>query len=366
MKIAYLTGALRRGGTETLLLDTFKSAEIADYQFIGIHRKDGELKNEFYKTGQKLFKMSPKFSCDAFYLLRLRKLLKMEQIDIIHAQQSLDAFYGWIATIGLNIKVIQTFHGFDKPNKKDKLISFIAKRAINNIFVSNYQREYYTKKYYLKPEKQITIYNGISFAKITNYTNVTALFKDNYAGILLGSVGNFVDVRSQIVICKFLKLLDEHGTNFRFVFAGLRIEKQAHYYDNCVNFCKQNGLLNTKVFFIGGRDDIPNILKQLDAFVYSSAHDTFGLSVIEAIAAEVPVFVNDWVVMREITENGNFATIFQSENENDLLQKFLVFLQNITEYKKRAKDIALKVKEKYDIKQYINELYRQYKLLEPK
>jgi glycosyltransferase involved in cell wall biosynthesis len=166
MKIAYLTGSLRRGGTETLLLDVFINAENADYQFIGLHRKDGELKSGFYQTGQKMFRISPKFPFDVFYLLKLRKLLKNEQIDIIHAQQSLDAFYGWIATIGLKIKVILTFHGFDNFEKKDKLISFITKKTDKNIFVSNYQREYYTKKYNLNPEKQITIYNGIQFEKI--------------------------------------------------------------------------------------------------------------------------------------------------------------------------------------------------------
>ena len=50
MKIAYMLGSLNRGGMETLLLDVFKNARIAEYSFIGIHRKGGNYQSEFYAT----------------------------------------------------------------------------------------------------------------------------------------------------------------------------------------------------------------------------------------------------------------------------------------------------------------------------
>ncbi|MDR2824091.1 MAG: glycosyltransferase family 4 protein [Prevotellaceae bacterium] len=363
MKIAYFLGALRRGGTETLLLDIFKNAQSADYQFIGIHRKDGEHKAAFYATEQKLYKLAPRFPFDPAYLFRLRKVLKIEHIAIIHAQQTLDAFYAWLATIGLKIKIIQTFHGFDNFNTKSKLLAFTAKRTDRNFFVSDYQREYYTKKYKLRPEKQQTVYNGISFEKIDSCKKITPLFSDNYKGLLFGSVGNFVYTRTQIVICRALKLLAEKNIDFRFVFAGLRVDSQAHLYDECVDFCRENELLNTKVFFLGGRDDVPNILKQLDAFVYSSAHDTFGIAVIEAVAAELPVFVNDWGVMHEITDNGKFATLYKTKDENDLLEKFLLFLQNKNFYNEKAKNAAEMVRKKYSIENFLANLAQEYQKL---
>ena len=47
MKIAYMLGSLNRGGMETLLLDVFKNARIAEYSFIGIHRKGGKYQPDF-------------------------------------------------------------------------------------------------------------------------------------------------------------------------------------------------------------------------------------------------------------------------------------------------------------------------------
>jgi glycosyltransferase involved in cell wall biosynthesis len=363
MKIAYLLGALRRGGTETLLLDVFKNAQSADYQFIGIHRKDGEHKEAFYATGQKLYKIAPKFPFDIAYLCKLRKLLQKENVQIVHAQQTLDAFYAWLATFGLKIKIIQTFHGFDDFDKKSKLLAFTAKKTDKNFFVSNYQREYYTKKYNLNSQKQTTVYNGISFEKLDSQKEITPLFSDNYNGLLFGSVGNFVNTRSQIVICRALNLLNKKGVDFRFVFAGLRLDSQAHFYDECVEFCRKNDLLDTKVFFLGGRNDVPNILKQLDAFVYSSAHDTFGIAIIEAIAAEIPTFVNDWNVMEEITENGKFANLYKTADENDLLEKFLLFLQNENFYKQQAKNNAIEIRKKFSIENHLNNLNKEYLMI---
>jgi len=100
-----------------------------------------------------------------------------------------------------------------------------------------------------------------------------------------------------------------------------------HLYDDCVNYCKQNGL-EYKVLFLGSRTDIPQILDQLDAFVYATDHDTFGIAVVEAMAVGVPVFVNDWEVMKEITVDGKYATLYKTKDEKDLLREFMLFLQN--------------------------------------
>ena len=355
MRIAYLLGSLNRGGTETLLFDVFKNADKAGFEFIGVHRKNGVLKNDFYATKPKLFQLAPKFPFDVFYFLKLRKLLKKEKIDIVHAQQFLDSFYAKIAVFGTKIKVVQTYHGFEKDNF---LLKFIIKKTDKNFFVSNYQKEIYTKKYNLKPEKQVTIYNGISFEKLDSAEHSKPQSTLNDGSLKLGAVGNFNSVRDQMTICRFLNLLNKQNIDFQFVFAGAKIEGLP-FYDNCYNFCKENNLLN-KVHFLGVRNDVPAILKQLDAFIYSTDHDTFGIAVIEAIAAGVPVFVNDWTVMQEITDNGKFATIYKTKNENDLLNKFLLFLQNKNFNIQKAKENVIEIRKKFSIENHLINLKQEY------
>ncbi len=364
MKIAYLFGSLNRGGTETLMLDVCKNLQQADFEAIGVYRKKGILENEFLFTNIPFYFL-PVSKIRIKYVLKLRKLLINNQITIVHAQQPIDALYAYFACLGTNIKLFLTLHGFD-VNVSRRLLLFILKCTTANLYVSHYQKQYYIEKYKLKESKQFVVYNGIDFDKLSIKQDTSKdirtelnLSRDT---ILLGMVGNFNLVRNQMFVCHFLKLLNEQGVDFHFIFVGKRIESMADRFDNCVAYCQHNHL-SSKVTFLGVRNDVPAILHALDAFVYATEHDTFGIAVVEAIAAGTPVFVNDWAVMNEVTEQGALATLYRSDNEQDLLKKFLVFLKHREEAIEASQRQSMLVKQKYGIKQHIinlKDIYRKY------
>jgi glycosyltransferase involved in cell wall biosynthesis len=375
MRIAYLLGSLNRGGTETLLLDVFRNAGKNNLDAIGIYRKSGVLEKDFQESGLSLHKVSTGKGVIS-YIFRLRKLLLENNVTITHAQQPIDALYAKLACLGTGIKVMLTLHGYDFSEKKPAklLLRFIIHRIDMNIYVSDSQRQYNQEKYNLKPGKQKVVYNGISFDKLNGFDTWTATksrtpsnnqisLHDELqlpsSSLLLGAVGNFNDVRDQMTICRFLKLLLEKEVNFYFVFVGKRIDNATWLYDNCLDFCKSNGLSDS-VYFLGVRNDVPMILNELDAFVYSTNHDTFGIAVVEAMAAGIPVFVNDWDVMNEITNQGKYATLYKTKDEEDLLQQFMLFLQNKALYQDNAKEAALFVRERYSIEKHIEELKKVY------
>lgn len=372
MKIVYLLGSLNRGGTETLLLDVLRNAKQNDLDAMGIYRKQGSLESDFRQSGVEMLQLPVEKNLLA-YLIRLRRLLVRNKISIVHAQQPLDALFAWLACLGTGLKVILTFHGYDFNDKKKRvsILKFIIKRTDANIFVSETQRQYYQQQYSLKSEKQTVVYNGISFDKLDVSTTRTAtsnctsdkILRDELQispdRLLIGSVGNFVPVRDQLSLCRFLKLLNEQEVDFHFIFVGKRAENKPDLYDDCYNFCQQNHLLN-KVSFLGSRNDVPAILQQLDAFLYATAHDTFGIAVVEAMAIGIPVFVNDWEVMAEITDKGKYATLYKTKDEVDLLQQFMLFLQDKTPYKIKALEAARFVHEMYSIEKHIENLKQVY------
>lgn len=363
MKTAFLFGSLNRGGTETLLLDVCNTLKSSDFDAVGIYRKTGALEEEFKKSTVPFTKLSINKN-PISYIFRLRKFIKSNDIDILHSQQPIDAFLGLIASIGLKKKHVLTFHGFDFDQNK-LLVSFIIHRTDLNIFVSNYQKSYYSQKYDLNPEKQTVIYNGVDLDKFNieikpNYLR-NELNLDNNT-LLLGMVGNFNQVRDQMTVCRFLKLLNNQQVDFHFVFVGKRDDNNPERFDNCIKYCTDNNL-SDNVSFLGKRDDVPSILNQLDAFVYSTEHDTFGIAVVEAMAVGIPVFVNDWDVMKEITEDGTLAILYKTADESDLLNKFILFLQNNELYNQQALSASEVIKSKYTINNHINNLKQAYNQL---
>ncbi len=371
MRIAYLLGSLNRGGLETLLLDIFQNAHRSNLDAIGIYRKSGVLEQDFIHSDLPVYYLPIKNS-KVHYLFCLRRLLIKNSIKVVHAQQPLDAVLAMLSTIGTDIKVILTVHGYDLNQNifGHLFLKLIIQSTYLNIFVSISQRDYYVKKYNLKLHNQKVVYNGISFNKLNFLDNLS--FNTLYSKplnqnslrnelnslpdtILIGSVGNFNGVRDQLTICRFLKKLHDANVNFSFVFVGIKVDSLPEVYDNCFNYCVQHGFIE-KVFFLGYRSDVPTILSQLDAFIYATDYDTFGIAVIEAIAIGLPVFVNDLEVMLELTEYGKYATLYKTKNEFDLLSNFMNYLQNKSEFELKAKIDSEFIRAKYSIEIHINSL----------
>lgn len=365
MQIAHLLGSLNRGGAEISVLDVLKNLKDSEFGIIGIHRKKGALINDFYKSEKRMYKIQPNALFDLFYFIKLRRLIKKENVQILHSHQVLDAILAYVATIGMSVKIVLTFHGYLLGHNfvQRYMRHFIIKRTSLNLFVSNALKEYYLIKYLdIKKEQQQVLYNGISFDKLnidSNYSLRKELKIDNDT-LLLGFVGSFTSVRDHLTICNFVLLLKKEDIPFKFIFIGGKSNAEYWLYDNCYNFCIDNGL-SKHVEFLGVRNDVPLILKELDSFVYSTERDTFGIAVVEAMAAAIPVFVNDWEVMLEITKNGKYATVYKTKDEEDLLNKFLDFLSNRDKYKSKAIESSKFVRSKFSIENHISNLTNIYK-----
>ena len=366
MKVAYFIGSLNRGGTEMLVLDTLRKKDSVVYEPILIYRSDGELSDAYRETGVPMFRINPKGN-KLRYICELRRLLKNEKVDIIHTQTHLNAFLGVFCTCFSGVRLVATFHGFT-PTFVDKVYTqFALWYADASVFVSKYVLNWYLKHTFFTSKKRChVVYNGIDFSKFDkNYPVPDFLEKveTTSLGIVkMAMVGNFSSGRSQFFLCQALKTLNDRGTcDFKFFFVGRKSNAEPEVYDKCVSYCRENGLLDTSVFFVGGRSDVPAIIQHVDAFVYSTNRDTFGIAVIEAVASGLPAIVNDWGVMKEVTENGKFAVLYKSLDINDCANKMEEMIVNIEKRKETARFNAEVVRQRFSIDNHIRNLCDVYK-----
>ena len=379
MKVAYLLGSLNRGGTETLLLDVFRSAQSASFGIIGVHRHDGAYRDDFYQAGPPVYRLFPRHFGLLCYLLRLRNLLLREKVSVVHAQQAVDCLYAVLATAGTDIRVVETFHGFDfGAGKPARWLNRLSIRMADAVcFVSRAQRDYFIRRYALQKQssKLHVVYNGVDFSKLDGENAEPDFLSANgpaTAGIpvshtaevqmrriRLAMVRNFVRGRAQSSICRSIKLLRDRGcTGFDFYFVGKRDEAEPWRYDDCVRYCRENGLEN--VHFLGGRGDVPAVLQHIDGFVYATDHDTFGIAVVEAMAAGIPVVVNDWQVMTEITHDGQWAALYRTGDDADCARAVSELLEHLADRKRKAAAIAPQVRAAYSIERHISRLAEIY------
>lgn len=365
MRVAFFFGSLNRGGAETLVRDVCARKDSTPFEIICLYRKEGEYLSSYKETGVRLVKVDPQGKSFIRYLLSFRKVILENKIDIVHAQTGFNALICLFSLVFTHVRLVTTFHGFSfssAPYWQRKLVYWHSKRII---CVSEYEKQCYQENWRLPINNKLrVVYNGIDFSKfdtcISDPDSPVSLDKDCLNMVMVGS---FRSGRSQSFVCKVADELNKKKIRFNLFFVGRREETEPQRYDSCVEYCVSHGI-SEKVHFLGNRSDIPYLLKHMDLFLYASEHDTFGIAVLEALASALPVIVNDWVVMKEITDDGAFASLYETENVDDCLSKILAFhliwLHEPETIRDRSLRIAEAVRERYSIDNHIRGLNDVY------
>ncbi len=360
MKVAYYFGRINRGGAETLVADLLMCHENIPFQPVCIYRDEGTLSEMFRQSGAPMLKLRKRKSWLA-YIFRLRRLIKKEQIDILHAQTSLNAIIAIICTAFTKVKVVTTFHGFGYVNAPKPLRWFIYHGSKRIIFVSEYLRQgYFSKGDFGTKNRSSVVYNGIDFSKFDKtHPKLQKNDGSEQHPLQLCMVGSFGEGRNHMFVCEFINQLKKRGIRFHFTFVGAARPNEQKLYDDCVKYCKEH-TLEEYVTFAGLCNNVPEILGQMDAFVYATRHDSFGIAVIEAIASGLPTFTNDWCVMQEVTRNGQYAWLYKTGDINSLTELFIDFTKDPERYYQKARLSATAVKNEYSIEQHATNLYNEY------
>ncbi|ADU15110.1 glycosyltransferase [Asticcacaulis excentricus] len=96
--------------------------------------------------------------------------------------------------------------------------------------------------------------------------------------------------------------------------------------------------LEDHVRFCGWAEDPLTFLHGVDLFVVPSREESFGLVVIEALAAGVPVVASDTEGPREVLRGGQFGALFPKENTTALAQALGGVLDNGMQWLRRARE----------------------------
>lgn len=371
MNICYFLGTLNRGGTETLALDVCRNVHLfSNARLYLLSRKEGNMDALFAQTQVPKQVIKTRGRLDILYLVRLRKYMRANQIDVIHAHQPIDAVYAFLATLALPIKIACTHHGgFAKGLLNKAMLRLSIKIADQNFFVSRSCLNLY--KDHLRTQeipRATVLYNGIAIDRICKqaHSSIRRELGLSETAIILGMVGNFYnDVRDQLTVCRALVPLLKLFPQAHFLFVGGRSSANPRYFDDCQQFCVSNSIQD-RVHFLGLRQDAPAILSEMDVFVYASNHDTFGISLVEAMLSGLPCVINDIETLLEVSSAGRYAVVFKSKDPDHLASVLEGLLKDKAKQRLLGLDARAFATEHYTINSHIVSLEKQYRsLLDP-
>lgn len=325
MKILQVIPNMGTGGAEKLLLDSIPLYidKGIDMELLLLESTPSPFLEKLKEAKVTIHQLSGENVYSPLHVLRLIPFLK--KFTIIHVHL-FPAFY-WVALAKMlsfsNVILLYTEHNTNNKRREHKILKFI-----DRFFYKFYQKIITIStpvdkalRYFLKTKRVVFYFipNGIDLSAIKKASPIEKqlLQIPNNSKTVL-QVSSFTTQKDQKTLIKsFVNL----GEQYVLLLVGDGPTLKEH------KELVQKLKLETRVFFLGIRMDIPSLLKTVDVIVLSSHHEGLSLSSIEGLASGAPFIASNVSGLTEIVEGA--GVLFEKGNDKQLADIIRNVTQNV-------------------------------------
>jgi len=317
LKAAHFIDSHDPGGAETVIVDICRRIGVCGYAPEVYHFGNAWLEGKcreygipsFFVPGHRWYRSAR--TLPLFIPIFIR-FLKSRRIDVLHSHLFAPVTSASFAAFFAGIPHLGTFHDiytFDEKKKRIRYARLASLLGTRLVTVSHQMNSHLTSLGKFAQGDLLTIVNGVDL----NRFNVPAdrrMYPElglDPADVVLICVGRLEKVKGHDILIKALgKIGPKKHMKLLLVGEGpCRRELELQI--------KQEKLLNN-VILPGQRDDVPALLSLSDCFVLSSRSEGLSCSVIEAMAAGLPVIATDVGGNSELVAQGINGYLVPPEN----------------------------------------------------
>jgi glycosyltransferase involved in cell wall biosynthesis len=290
--------------------------------------------------------------------LLLYKTLVGLRIDILHVHHVPLWHKIWRPTKLAKIPVILTEHAkysISRSNKLQEACRGAAKTVSCFTAVSKDLKDYFVKEINIPEESIRVIPNGVDifrFAPGPRNGVLRDLLPDEFSGKVLISVGRLTEAKDQSTLLSTIEILKKQGRNIYLIMVGDG-EMRASLEEEIA----QKELIHC-VHLAGSRSDVPELLRGADAFVLSSKREGLPMSILEAMAAGLPVIATKVGGIPEVVKDGENGVLVPPQDQNSLANAICRVLDDSKFAAKLGRGARISIEENYSIKN-ITEAYSE-------
>lgn len=360
MKIVHINWSLAFGGIETMLINIANGQADKGHEVyvIIVNTYEDTLINTFNRNVNVILLKRKRQSYSISFLFRIDRILRTVHPDVVHLHSS--RLYYAILSQKMRKRTYYTLHALPHGNMKfgfihnmfpllkirtnsnvagcDKVKQIFAiSQAVHDNLIKNYKQE------------SIVIPNGVLTSNFNKRPQV--LFKTQL---------HIVQVSRLDHQSKGQDLLIEAASKLK---GKVKIDfiGDGDSQDFLINLAK-NLKVEKYVNFLGkqSQDYIAKTLCNYDLFVQASRWEGFGLTVAEAMAAQVPVLVASGQGPAEVTCNDKYGWVFENGNSEDLQKQIVMLMNNYNEAIVKAKLAKQYVDDTYDVSVTVDKYLANY------
>ncbi len=289
MKVLHLIETAEPGGAETVFVE-LASRMRRGVESVGGVMEEGWASRALVARKIPVHVLPLRRSFDFGWVARLGRLIRQERVDLIHAHEFSMNCYATLAARIANVPVICTVHGKNYyPDRYYRRAAYrwVARRADAYVAVSEDLKRFLVRKIGIPSRRVITILNGVDMAGFgsprQSRDQVRLRLDIPPSAFVVLTVAALFGVKGHKDLLKAAAGFVRHQHDAVFLLAG-----EGPLESDIRSLVEKLGLTG-RVRLLGFRNDVPDLLAASDLFVLPSYSEGLPLSVIEAMAARVPV-----------------------------------------------------------------------------
>lgn len=314
MDVCHVINQLAPGGAPTLIRDIVEATQDDDVNYTLCYLEgDDSLVGELRELGVEVHGFGGGMKFDPRVCYRMFRFFRRRKFDIVHAHLPYSQTLTRLVTVGAGHgAIVSTQHNVSDNYHPVTRATERLTRSIDDVTVSvstGVETSFGTDRGHIYPDigdDSTTIYNGIDVESFHDRVSAadTALVHDRYDvpedELLVLNVARYTPAKGQLDLVDAVSLVD---ADVHLVLVGWGPLEE----DLRERAAERN--VSDRVTITGRVPDVEPFYRAADVFSLPSHREGFGIVLIEAMAAQLPVVATDIRGVREVVEEGETGVL---------------------------------------------------------
>jgi glycosyltransferase involved in cell wall biosynthesis len=356
MKILQICSARELGGGEKHLADLANGLVRRGHDLFAAIIPSSPLRAELSSLpAQNIIELPMRNSLNVATALKLARFVRQKEIDIVHAHLARD--YPLAASVAkrAGARLVLTRHVLFPLNRIHKLI---LRRTSRVIAVSEAVASALRAQGIFNPEKVVCIHNGIDLDRFVKGRDIRNAGGDRNRRV--GMIGHLAPIKGQEDFIRAVAKVCSSLDDVDFIIAG---EDKSRSGDNRRQLEKLIGELglSQRISLVGWVDDVAALLATFDLFVSSSRSEPFGLSIVEAMAAGLPVIATRSEGAREIIDENQTGRLVPIGDADALANAISQMLSDPKQGERLSENARRVARERFSLERMVEATEQVYR-----
>lgn len=278
--------------------------------------------------------------------LKLARFIRQHEIEIVHAHMARDYPLAALAARRAGAALVLTRHVLFPLNRIHRLT---LRRTARVIAVSQAVAAGLRAQKIFDPDRVVLIHNGIDVDRFgKGREEVTGHQQGTKKKLRVGMMGHIAPIKGQEDFVRAAAVVINRRDDVEFIIAG-EDKSRAGANRQSVEKLIDELHLGQHVRLIGWVEDVARLLPTFDLFVSPSRSEPFGLAIVEAMAAAVPVVATMSEGAQEIIEDNQTGRLIPVGNVEALTQAIDELLSDPVERSRLVNNAGSAVRQNFSV-----------------